>query len=322
MPNGKTRSNLARFFNKAYPLTILRSIQNSCPSAKLVQYHDMRWESFTLSGHLHRQKSHPITLIRILWLAIAMAVDIVLCFVITICTYYFIAWKIFTPTERGFYCNDESIKKPLFENTVPTSWLLAITLAFPFFTVVLANFLSKTWDDIREKMVQVIQLSTYVYLDYVVGFWVTTLILDIIKCLVGRLRPNFIAMCMPDKSYLSTCQTNSTAFITGIVCTNENWRKARNARMSFPSGHAAAALFSLLFVHYFLTQLHHASVAKYFKIFRTLVTTFFVAFCVYCCISRVTDFWHFPTDVLGGCIIAFIIFQFSLNKYKVIIKDM
>ncbi|KAI1724335.1 ubiquinol-cytochrome C chaperone domain-containing protein [Ditylenchus destructor] len=222
----------------------------------------MRWEKFTLSGHLHRQKSQPVTLMRILWLAAAMAVDIVLCFVITICTYYFIAWKIFTPTERGFYCNDESIQNPLFENTVPTSWLLAITLALPFFTIVLANFLSKSWDDIRERMVHVIQLSTYVYLDYVVGFWVMTLILDIIKCLVGRLRPNFIAMCMPDASYLSACQANSTAFITDIVCTNVNWRKARNARMSFPSGHAAAALFSALFIHYFLSQLHSSSSAN------------------------------------------------------------
>ena len=49
------------------------------------------------------------------------------------------------------------------------------------------------------KFLETFNRSTFVYLDYLAAFWLTTLSIDIIKCFVGRTRPNFIAMCAPQE---------------------------------------------------------------------------------------------------------------------------
>lgn len=222
-----------------------------------------------------------------------------------------------TPTRRGFSCDDDSIRRPHNKNTVPTLALLGITLGVPFGIIIVGNFLAKVKKNV-EDMADVIRSSTPIYLDYIVGFWLLTLVLDIIKCSVGRLRPNFVAMCQPDQSAISACAADSAAFVSEFTCTNPKWRDGRNSMMSFPSGHAAASVFALLFLHYFLNQIIARSPSNSsLRTFRNVMLFLFSVFCVFCCVSRVTDYWHFTSDVVGGIIIAVLVFHVFLQEYRV-----
>lgn len=187
----------------------------------------------------------------------------------------------------------------------------------PFFIIMAANFLFK-FNLYHDKLVRLaekfIHSSTHTYLNYVFSFWFLTLVLDVIKCMVGRLRPNFIAMCQPNS--MDICQTDKNSYIPSTIC-QSNWKKARNSRMSFPSGHAGASVFAMLFVVYFLyrVNLTTKNPSKTAIYFRYIVSLFYIIFTVYCCYSRITDFWHFPTDILAGSFIAVLLFAlFFLKK--------
>uniref|UniRef100_A0A915P3C2 Uncharacterized protein n=1 Tax=Meloidogyne floridensis TaxID=298350 RepID=A0A915P3C2_9BILA len=162
------------------------------------------WDKLTFTGRFIfieesvRGTSPPNRLLFLIKCVFFMALDITLCFVATIASYRLLAWALFTPTERGFYCDDESIREEFKENTVPTLTLLGITLAGPFFIIVIANFITKMRQQNME-LAETFNRSTFVYLDYLAAFWLTTLSIDIIKCFVGRTRPNFIAMCAPQE---------------------------------------------------------------------------------------------------------------------------
>lgn len=49
---------------------------------------------------------------------ICMGVDILLALIFTVSSYCFIVWYYMKPRENGFYCNDLSIRNPLYPNTI------------------------------------------------------------------------------------------------------------------------------------------------------------------------------------------------------------
>ncbi|KAL7072150.1 hypothetical protein ACQ4LE_008934 [Meloidogyne hapla] len=277
------------------------------------------WGRLTFTGrfifieeNVHRGSIAPIRLSFLVKCVFFMALDISLYFVGTISSYRLLAWALFTPTERGFYCDDVSIREEFKENTVPTLTLLAITLAGPFFIIVFANFIIK----MKQKEIQLgetFNRSTFVYLDYILAFWLSTLTIDIIKCYVGRTRPNFIAMCAPVE-YNNVCVENPEAFVPVAHCTT-SWKKSRNSKLSFPSGHAAISVFSTLFLFFYLRGLQKRSSDFILKLLYVIVSSIFISFTIYCCISRVTDCWHYPTDVLGGVCLGALLFHLLLHKY-------
>uniref|UniRef100_A0A914M1D9 Phosphatidic acid phosphatase type 2/haloperoxidase domain-containing protein n=1 Tax=Meloidogyne incognita TaxID=6306 RepID=A0A914M1D9_MELIC len=276
------------------------------------------WDKLTFTGRFIfieesvRGTSPPNRLLFLIKCVFFMALDITLCFIATIASYRLLAWALFTPTERGFYCDDESIREEFKENTVPTLTLLGITLAGPFFIIVIANFITKMRQQNME-LAETFNRSTFVYLDYLAAFWLTTLSIDIIKCFVGRTRPNFIAMCAPQE-FNDVCIEHPEAFVPIAHCTT-GWKKSRNSKLSFPSGHAAISVFSTLFLFFYLRGLQRRTSDFIIKLLFVIVSSVFISFTTYCCISRVTDFWHFPTDVLGGVCIGSLLFHLLLHKY-------
>ena len=99
------------------------------------------------------------------------------------------------------------------------------------------------------------------------------------------------------------------AFVPMAHCKTTSWRAARNAKMSFPSGHAALSTFACLCLFFYLrtAQMRHPYI--HLKLLMATVSSAFTVFTVLCCISRVTDGWHYPTDVIGGITYGAILFQ-------------
>lgn len=178
-----------------------------------------------------------------------MVIDIGIFLTLTVLAYYGVAWCLIEPYERGFYCNDQSIRNELRTNTVSSSILLVVTLGLPLLIILITNtlierrqndnysFNDKSKSDFKLLVIgshtwwdSVIKASTYVYLDYVTAFFILTLSLDLIKCCVGRLRPNFVAMCKPDNLLL--CDEDPYAYIPHFKCTS-TWKYSRNSRLFF-----------------------------------------------------------------------------------------
>lgn len=260
----------------------------------------INWSLFTLSGryvhHNHGIKwdwSH----IAVLWFWAAL--DCALLLAVSISCFIFIGWRVLDTPITPFACDDESIRNPLYKNTVQTVPLVLITLFGPTVFVIPGMFIAHGRLD-KPTVVAITTYAVYLFMDYAVAYWLTTFLMEVIKASVGRLRPNFVAMCKPDKLY--ECDSNPTGIVSQYTCLSD-FKYARNSRASFPSGHSGASVFALVFLFLFMTQ-HLFSKRipsnKYLGLYRTFTLIVYFLFTVFCCYSRITDFWHFPTDVLGG----------------------
>eukprot|EP00569_Conticribra_weissflogii_P007147 CAMPEP_0171347034 /NCGR_PEP_ID=MMETSP0878-20121228/26755_1 /TAXON_ID=67004 /ORGANISM="Thalassiosira weissflogii, Strain CCMP1336" /LENGTH=327 /DNA_ID=CAMNT_0011850945 /DNA_START=161 /DNA_END=1144 /DNA_ORIENTATION=+ len=115
------------------------------------------------------------------------------------------------------------------------------------------------------------------------------------KFYVGRLRPNFYAMCGFDTDTLS-CQN-------GEQMENE-------ARMSFPSGHSSLSCCGMMTLTLFLYarvglgRIMVPGVASGRSKFLGIVafTPLLVSF--WCATSRLVDNWHHPSDIIAGTILG------------------
>uniref|UniRef100_A0A914CGZ6 Phosphatidic acid phosphatase type 2/haloperoxidase domain-containing protein n=1 Tax=Acrobeloides nanus TaxID=290746 RepID=A0A914CGZ6_9BILA len=207
-----------------------------------------------------------------------MMIDIVVCLISIISSFYVFVAHVIKPTERGFYCDDESIRRPYYPNTVSTTNLLIITLGLPL-PIFFFGYFFASRNKTMMQILEMIRMTTFVYLDYVVGFGLCTFALDFLKCYIGRLRPNFVSMCKPD---LSECSLNGTAYMINFECQNGP-RMGRNSRTSFPSGHAMAAVFCFIFLYHFFQYLHrNSTITTLAKRYRFIIITLYFIFTLFC----------------------------------------
>ena len=134
-------------------------------------------------------------------------------------------------TRRGFFCDDQSIRYPYAGSTI-SSWLLIVLfLVIPVIGVVLTELCYAKSGAIK---------LMFVLGHFVMTCFMTGILTDVIKCLVGRLRPHFIAICTPDVLVNMTCDSEmATKYITDYECLNEMGLPNTiliDAHKSFPSG--------------------------------------------------------------------------------------
>uniref|UniRef100_A0A914XG35 Phosphatidic acid phosphatase type 2/haloperoxidase domain-containing protein n=1 Tax=Plectus sambesii TaxID=2011161 RepID=A0A914XG35_9BILA len=180
--------------------------------------------------------------------------DILLTLAVGTFAFFMLIGYIVSPIERGFYCDDKSITKPLKPHTITPLHLILATLCVPLFTVFIcegiyfSRFRNQTLS-LRKYFAS----STGIYLAYLLTFSVATLMMEVGKCAFGRLRPHFLEACKPDWS-LVDCKTDPTAYIADAHCTNDA-RAIRIGRGSFPSGHSEGAVLAFMFLYFYLTEL-------------------------------------------------------------------
>mmetsp|Transcript_7447 Transcript_7447/g.13819 ORF Transcript_7447/g.13819 Transcript_7447/m.13819 type:complete len:367 (+) Transcript_7447:128-1228(+) len=123
-----------------------------------------------------------------------------------------------------------------------------------------------------------------------VAIGIAELFTQVFKFYVGRLRPNFYAMCGFDKETLE--------------CTNGE-KMEMEARMSFPSGHTSLSFCGLVCVVLFLlgrgSRISKSTVRG--KLL-TIVSFMPLLLSFYCATSRLVDNWHHPSDIIAGAIMG------------------
>ncbi|PAV70117.1 hypothetical protein WR25_09686 [Diploscapter pachys] len=261
----------------------------------------LRLQRATFSGRFNRPNESDNRRRIVFKGLLYMFLDITIALGVALLLYLMFVGRGISPSPRPLYCNDTGIAKPFYPNTVDLKQLLLISLATPFLVICTVEALLFYNAEGNHRLAKFFTTSTLVYLQYVIVYAVGTFAMEIIKCRVGRLRPHFLAACRPDWSKMD-CKTDPNSVIPPeeVICLNPDVRRIRTARASFPSGHTAAAALCWLFMSIYLIRMASATRNRYVIWMRNVLITTFTIWTFFVAVTRVTDYWHHPTDVLGS----------------------
>ncbi|PIN96773.1 hypothetical protein AB205_0001930, partial [Aquarana catesbeiana] len=151
------------------------------------------------------------------------------------------------PYERGFYCDDESIKYPIKPGeTINDAVLSAVGILISVLAIIVGEFFRIYY--LKERSYSFIQ-NPYVAALYkqvgcfIFGCAISQSFTDIAKVSIGRLRPHFLAVCNPDFTKINC----SLGYIQEYTCTGLP-NKVMEARKSFFSGHASFSMYTMLYL--------------------------------------------------------------------------
>ncbi|XP_038134825.1 phospholipid phosphatase 3-like isoform X2 [Cyprinodon tularosa] len=203
----------------------------------------------------------------------------------------------FPPYQRGFFCNDKSIRLPYKNSTVSTTVLTAVGVTVPVVSIIVGEsyriyFLnegSKSFVGNPYIAALYKQVGVFIF-----GCAISQSFTDIAKVSVGRMRPHFIDVCKPDFSTINC----SLGYITEYTCHGPE-SKVQEARKSFFSGHASFSMYTMLYLVFYLQARftwHGARLLRPLTQFTLIMMSFYTG------LSRVSDHKHHPTDVLAGFI--------------------
>ncbi|WEL39716.1 phosphatidic acid phosphatase [Encephalitozoon hellem] len=184
------------------------------------------------------------------------------------------------PYERPFVIGDRSISRPYVRHeTITFTEITVVSVVIPLifmFGTLRINTIENTCE-------------AYFYLSFIIACLATSAIVENMKNMVGRLRPDFLSRCSP----------------VGGKCTGSP-KLILEGRRSFPSGHTSIAACSFIFLVLFASKESKLPRirAKLNQVFVFLLYFTLLVVPVAVGASRVMDNKHFVSDVIGGGIIG------------------
>ncbi|XP_076163887.1 putative phosphatidate phosphatase isoform X2 [Ptiloglossa arizonensis] len=226
------------------------------------------------------------------------------------------------PYKRGFFCNDESLNHPFHTSTVTSTMLYVIGLFLPICGMIVGEYFYARCKADSSKILCGYNIPPWLWSAYekigIFGFGAATtvLITDIAKYTIGRLRPHFMALCMPNVN--CSVIENQHKYIENYTCTtNISSRLLKDIRLSFPSGHSSFSAYTMIYLALYL-QLRitwkGSKLLKHLLQLACLLMAWFTA------LSRVSDYKHHWSDVLAGTtlgtIVALVVANCVANLFK------
>lgn len=215
----------------------------------------------------------------------------------------------FSPYQRGIYCDDESISYPYKRDTISHRAIAAvlITCSIAIITTGEAYLVYSKRLHSNSQFNQYLSALYKIVGTYLFGAAVSTSLTDLAKFTIGRPRPNFLAVCAP-----KVC----SGYMLQINCTG-NPRNVTESRLSFYSGHSSFGMYCMLFLSLYV---HARMQGKWTRLVRPTVQFFLVMFAVYVAYTRVSDYKHHWSDVLvgllQGALIAFLTVRYVSDFFK------
>ncbi|CAI2344520.1 unnamed protein product [Caenorhabditis sp. 36 PRJEB53466] len=231
--------------------------------------------------------------------------------------YGFSAVSVIVPTllgvsQRGFFCDDDTIRYEYRKDTITTIQLILYNLVLNAVTVLFVEYyrIQKIESNInnpryrwRNSHLHVLFVRILTYFGYSqIGFVMNCALNIATKHVVGRLRPHFLDVC---KLANDTCASgDSHRYIIDYTCTGPP-ELVLEARKSFYSGHSAVSLYCAVWSALYI-QARLGSVLTN-RIVVPIAQTLIVMVGMGISFSRITDNKHHWSDVLVGiCIGVFI----------------
>lgn len=208
---------------------------------------------------------------------------------------FFILTPQHNPFKRGFYCNDESIRYPLKEDTISYQLLGGVMIPFTLIVIVCGECLSVYLSRVKKQSLGTKYVAC-VYKavgSFVFGAAASQSLTDIAKYSIGRLRPNFLAVCKPVWDRIN-CKTDG--YIENVTCTGDKFL-VDEARLSFYSGHSSFSMYCMLFL---VLYIQARMKSEWTRLLRPTIQFFLIATALYVGLSRVSDYKHHWSDVFTG----------------------
>nr|XP_019571566.1 PREDICTED: phospholipid phosphatase 2 isoform X1 [Rhinolophus sinicus] len=197
------------------------------------------------------------------------------------------------PYKRGFYCSDDSIRYPYRPDTITHGLMAGVTIT----TTVILVSVGEAYLVYTARLYSGSDFNNYVAAIYKVlgtflfGAAVSQSLTDLGKYMIGRLRPNFLAVCDPDWS-----RVNCSVYVQEEVCRGSP-ANVTESRLSFYSGHSSFGMYCMIFLALYVQA---RLCWKWARLLRPTVQFFLVAFALYVGYTRVSDYKHHWSDVLVG----------------------
>jgi phosphatidate phosphatase len=210
------------------------------------------------------------------------------------------------PFKRGFFCDDESLMHPFSESTIGSS-LIYVGFGLPLVTIALTEITrwklsleDKSGLKLFGREIPRCVKNVYKYGGiFLFGNFVTVLLTDAGKHVVGRFRPHFLNVCQPLMPDGSTCadEKNFHRYIVDFTCGNaaSSAERLKEMRLSFPSGHSSIAMYTMLFTAiyiHFRMNWKGSKLLKHFLQFIVMSMAWLTA------LSRISDYKHHCKDNL------------------------
>lgn len=222
------------------------------------------------------------------------------------------------PFQRGFFCNDHSLKYPYIENqTVPQYICLLVWILISVFIILFTQILLKSF-------------SLQVIKEMITGALCCILLTDIVKYSVGRLRPHFLSLCNPE--YNTICFNEDAYYNDGEeefindyyqkyvnetqVCNNEKTQLLKEARLSFLSGHTSFSFYCATFLIIYMNV--KTKLVKWVSKIVPYSQMLLVVLATWIGLTRISDYYHHPIDVFCGAITGIVVglsFHKNINTY-------
>ncbi|CAF1425527.1 unnamed protein product [Adineta steineri] len=242
------------------------------------------------------------------------------------CLVFALIYLLIKPVQKGFFCDDTSIRYPNKPDTIPM-WLLGV---YGGVGPVIIFCIVEIWvvrpfhcgrgpskNSLKQRQVDYLKTIFQSIFLFILGIAICFLITEVGKRTIGRLRPYYLSICNPVWSNIQCTQTISTAsgslniplYITDHNCNSTaTATQLQEARLSFPSGHSSYSTYAFVFLFvYFEARL----VCPNIQFLKPFLQCICIAIAFFTCLSRITDFKHHPTDVIGGAILGFSIAVFT-----------
>jgi len=248
--------------------------------------------------------------------------------------------KEYQPTVRGFFCDDENIKHPYKEETVPMLWCFFIWFVLNTLTIVLTEIFTLATRSPPEKKVVLcgieipwLAIELYRNLGYcVLGAATTFVLTDMSKFTVGRLRPHFLSLCNASLTddlcnsdgypkFVEGEQRDITKLCRSYIDKENDEeelaqidKKLHEAQLSFMSGHSSfsfyCATYLILYLHFRLNHVMETE-SDLLNGIRLITRTVkpYIQFAVlvlafWITLTRVKDYYHHPLDVTIGALVG------------------
>lgn len=208
----------------------------------------------------------------------------------------------YTPNfKQGFYCGDKKISFKFNGDTISAT-LIGISVIFPIFIVWMVEAIRYEGHNTKGKKLKSSISKTVLWCkDYALGIAAKMFILEILKVLLGELRPHFLDSCRPDAAQNCT----EGAYISKYSCTNtmETFYIISDSSRSFPSGHTSISVFEAIFLVWYLQRRCPKS-GSYFLV--PFLQCLCLSWACVCACTRITDNRHHWWDVLAGFVLGII----------------
>ncbi|XP_030079672.1 putative phosphatidate phosphatase [Drosophila hydei] len=220
---------------------------------------------------------------------------------ILLSTYFKELWL--PTTQRGFFCDDESLMYPYRENTVSSSMLHWISIYLPMMAL-LALETSRSWLGCRQYW-RVYNTLRW----FIMGCAAESLLKDMGKNVIGRLRPHFFEVCrpqLPDGGYCSDAAHRQGGVYHTVYGCNADLSGATeemllDIHVSFPSGHSSKAFYGLVFMALHLQRIRWPLPGS---LLRPVCQLFCICLASFVGLSRVMDYKHHWSDVAAGSLLG------------------